>query len=369
MSSLWPNNIVEHGQLIIVGGTKCFENVLGTISVLATDDTWEYFQYKLVNDAVEECQYVDFADMFNTTYTPSSLYEVVKNDTFLPAWLSEEGQGPSLGDRDLWHNNWLMSNNSSVSNDDDLVGFASGYCNWVHQDFCIGLETFVFDNASRITQIMFNVSEQEILGGTNCFLGEKGAMDLVIYESGMYQYNIQPEVKMSDCDDVSLEEILSSGLRFEHADVVFSAFGGDGSGQVGDAIVWLDNLVFDESLGSAIGSVYGWCNVLPPEGNAALCLVKLYLDNAGDASDVGSITFIGIAPNADGKPAPMAVVSGNGCFRNPTVKSLYYTRKESYGYFTIQSSLEGDNSSPSSSITVDCFILFCSLVSVAVLCN
>jgi hypothetical protein len=204
MSSIWPNNIVERGQLIIVGGTKCFKNVLGTISALGTDDTWEFWEYHLLNDDNNDCQDANLLEVFNSTYA-------------LSPWSSDTDQ--VMGDRNLWYENWLLSNNESVSNnaDDSLAGLASGACTWLNRDVCIGLETFEFNNGNRITQVMFNVSEQQILGGTDCLLGEKGTVELVDDEFGMYRYSLQPVVKRSDCNDLSLEEILTIGLYEQRA--------------------------------------------------------------------------------------------------------------------------------------------------------
>jgi hypothetical protein len=348
MSSLWPNSIQQRGELIIIGGTDCFEGAVGTISVLAMDETWEYFEYQLIEEKKDDtCHDVNLMDFFNATVDPPVLYEVQKNDTFLPAWSSSD-DGPKMGDRDLWHQNFLSTNiaNNDTSNQ---VGVASGSCTWLHHDdICIGFETFTLDGAGKITQVMFNTSGQEIVGGTDCFLGEKGRMGLTSNVPGIYQFSLQNEVDRWDCVEITLKNILHVGM-IEHTDndVILSADGDVGTGNtVGDTVFWINNPVRIElAYERQIGRTIGMCTVLPVDGSVSLCLVKLHLDRAKEWNVMyteadfggGSITFIGLVPNEDDKPGLMAVVSGTGCFSDPAAKSLYYTRKEGGSYYTIGS--------------------------------
>lgn len=350
LSSLWPNNIAESGQLIVIGGTDCFENIVGTISVVATDDSWEYFHYELVDD---QCGHdVDMIGIFDSTIDPSSLYKVEENRS---GSSSGEGNGLKMGDQYLWHDNRLLLTNTTTSSEENQAGLASGSCMSLSNKICIGFETFVLSNGSRTTQVMFNTSEQEIVGGTNCFLGEKGGLILKRDESsGLHQYSLNPDVK--NCDNFLLEDILAARLyEYPENNEILSASGDTGTGDaVGDTMFWIDNPVhFDLVDGPKVGTMTGMCNVLPPDGNASLCLVRLHRNYVEDLTVIntaadfggGSTTFIGIMPNADDTPGLMALVSGTGCFSNHSTKSLYYTRKEGGSYYTIGSTKAADSGS------------------------
>ena len=202
------------------------------------------------------------------------------------------------------------------------------------------------------------VSTFNVLGGTTCFLGEKGSISMSRNEDGVIKSVLDPVVRRADCDDqgfllffgdnASLDEVLSAGLYELRENVsIVSASGGVGTGsEIGDTTLWVGNPLSPEDDGGEIGRSSGMCTLLPGGSALNICSVRLEFDEGKGLGGGGSITFMGLLPNREGAQGSMAVVAGTGCFPNPTVRTLQYTR-ESNGFMTIKS-LADVSSSPSS---------------------
>ncbi|KAL7533560.1 hypothetical protein ACHAWF_004543 [Thalassiosira exigua] len=349
LSSAWSNDATTPGEMIIVGGTGCYENVEGTISAIATDDTWAYFHYQLVEDngfveidgrLVSETCPITLYDMFGHT-EPPTLYEMLNDQNKIALW---SGSTPTVADRNLWSGNTLKQQGG------DDVGTASGVCTRISDGTCFGTETFQFQYGNVTSTVISNnnsIIPFKIIGGSGCFHGEKGTMTVSYIPETKgpeaYKFILNPDVEV-DCNGISLEELLVGGiLEMRNNVTAISPNGTKGSAvrATGDKLLWSNNTLLAGGTNVKIGRSLGICTLLPPMGAEYLCSVELDFDEgAPGVGGGGAVSFMGLLPDKVGASGPMAVVSGTGCFQNLTGKSLNYTANsfgDNGGYFTVSS--------------------------------
>ena len=359
LSSYWPNDATIPGEMIIIGGTGCLEGATGTVSVIATDDTWEYFKYTQVHqtdsDRLSSSCSLSSIDIFSESFTDSVQNEdLCREEGEIEECRNEllirpTGVGPSAANRDLW-NGFHSPVGRSVS----------GACTWVSDDLCIGTETLHYDQYGNLSLSVFwdsnHTGRAMILGGTGCHYNDQGTMYVSLgQQNGKKVYKYDEEVFSDedvDCDAASIDSLLQNFLYDERERIyIVSASGRQNtvmSEETGERVLWHNTPI------SAGGSSSGLCTLLPP-GEMFFCTNVLEF-----SEDRSSITFMGLLPNKLDVPGTMAVVAGSGCFANTTIKSLQYTAKSvddgrpgvlQFDYFTIDAAASTPGTTPSDALS------------------
>ena len=286
---IFVSHFIQLPQLIVVGGTGCFEGISGIVE--EGTDGGEFTYQITVFDEPAAC--------------PNGILDNPWVETYDGVYIDWDANDESAGDVYAFDSNELVTAGG-------VTGFVEGECMFLEDislDKLFCTVTYGFDETDDRLLVTGLFDQMVITGGTGCFNGASGTVSGFDPDTGDLEYTVSLDDPDSASASSCIQDIFTNPWTEEYGDtfVDYNGVDVDTDGETAGDIYVFDNKVVTIPLpggGTEEGTLAGRCFVTVSQDDL-FCQYVVYAPG-------GAITFQGLFFDA------MYISGASGCYNGLT---------------------------------------------------